>query len=268
MSTEDGSRLRQATLTGSAVLLAVAIAVPMLLVRESRSAAPSRFIVPSSPAQPVIPVTAGVPGRSAAAPGSRTAPPPPRTTSAQADPAGPSTPDQATSPTTPAVTPPPTTQAATTVAPSPPPPAPVFAAGAVIGLEPAASPGHRVGSGRERTLIDVARPGDKAEDRLATRFVVRPGLADPACVSLESAARPGRFLRHHAFQIQVDREKPGDGTFAADATFCPGSDKPGERVTLRSANLPDQYVTVRHGKLVLAPEAAGDAATFVVRPPL
>ncbi|GAB1691245.1 AbfB domain-containing protein [Krasilnikovia sp. M28-CT-15] len=275
MSTEEGARLRQVTLTGSAVLLAVAIAVPMLLVRETRSAAPSRFILPSTAAEPVIPVTAGGSGHPVAVPGTRTVAPPQTTTPTVAP--GPPEHSRSARAMT-ATAPPPTTVPPTSAAapssppPSSPPPAspdvPALVAGAVIGLEPAASPGHRLGHGRARAWIGSVRPDGPAADRLATRFVVRPGLADPACVSLESGTRAGHFLRHRTFVVRVDRQRSDDSTFAADATFCPVPDKPGERVTLRSANHPDRYLTVRRGKLVLAPASAGDAATFVVRPPL
>ncbi|RZU48655.1 alpha-L-arabinofuranosidase B-like protein [Krasilnikovia cinnamomea] len=271
MSTEEGARLRQVTLTGSAVLLAVAIAVPMLLVRETRSAAPSRFIVPSTAAEPVSPVTPGS-SHPVAVPGTRTVAPPHTTGTVAPESQDPARPAHATSATVPVPATATTTGATASTEPPPPAPpspdVPALVAGAVIGLEPAARPGHRLGHGRAHAWIGTVRPGDSAPDRLATRFVVRPGLADPACVSLESAARPGHFLRHRTFLVRVDRQRSSDSTFPADATFCPVPDKPGERVTLRSANYPDRYVTVRRGKLVLAPASTGDAATFVVRPPL
>ncbi|BFU44082.1 hypothetical protein KRMM14A1004_23190 [Krasilnikovia sp. MM14-A1004] len=261
--------MRQATLTGSAVLLAVAIAVPMLLVRETRSAAPSRFILPSTSAQPVSPVTAGGSSHPAAVPGTRTVAPPHTTTAVPESPDSAPSVKSATTTAPPPITVAPTGPPTSSAPPPPQPPdAPALVAGAVIGLEPAASPGHRLGHGRAQAWVGSVTPGAPAPDRRATRFVVRTGLADPACVSLESAGRPGHFLRHRMFVVRVDRQRADDSTFAADATFCPVPDKPGERVTLRSANYPDRYLTVKRGKLVLAPASAGDAAVFVVRPPL
>jgi hypothetical protein len=51
-------------------------------------------------------------------------------------------------------------------------------------------------------------------------FIVRPGLADPSCYSLESRNISGSYLRHAAFRVRL---APNENTdlFRRDATFCP-----------------------------------------------
>lgn len=50
-------------------------------------------------------------------------------------------------------------------------------------------------------------------------FIVRRGLADPSCYSLESRNYPGSYLRHAAFRVRL---APNENTdlFRRDATFC------------------------------------------------
>ncbi|WP_030248022.1 AbfB domain-containing protein, partial [Streptomyces sp. NRRL S-350] len=79
--------------------------------------------------------------------------------------------------------------------------------------------------------------GDKAD----ATWIVRTGLADSSCLSFESANKPGRYLRHYAFELHLD---PADGTarFAADATFCPTPGNSGTGNSLRSFNYPAKYI--------------------------
>jgi large repetitive protein len=67
------------------------------------------------------------------------------------------------------------------------------------------------------------------------RFTVRQGLADPKCISLESAASPGRFLRHAAFRLMLNTND-GSDLFRNDATLCPEAGLAGRGVTFRSKN--------------------------------
>jgi hypothetical protein len=52
----------------------------------------------------------------------------------------------------------------------------------------------------------------------AAAFTLRPGLADRDFFSLESAAEPGRFLRHRDFDLLVESDE-SDAAFRAEATF-------------------------------------------------
>ncbi|WP_022979551.1 AbfB domain-containing protein [Ideonella sp. B508-1] len=97
-------------------------------------------------------------------------------------------------------------------------------------------------------------------------FVARPGLADEACVSLESASTPGQFLRHYAFRLQLN-PNDGSGQFAQDATFCPEPGLAGRGMTLRSKNYPDRVIRQRNGELWVDTQAADTTfaanATFI-----
>lgn len=86
------------------------------------------------------------------------------------------------------------------------------------------------------------------------RFIVRKGLADAACLSLESVATPGSFLRHQNYRLRLS---PDDGTplTQADATFCPEAGLAGTGVTLRSKNYPTYVLRHRNGELWIDPQA-------------
>jgi hypothetical protein len=71
---------------------------------------------------------------------------------------------------------------------------------------------HRDGVAR----TDV--PGDSLS-RMDATFIVRPGLADPSCYSLESRNFPGAYLRHSAFRLRLNATDNTD-LFRRDATFC------------------------------------------------
>ncbi|WP_433892676.1 family 43 glycosylhydrolase [Streptomyces sp. CA-111067] len=76
---------------------------------------------------------------------------------------------------------------------------------------------------------------------LDATFTVRPGLADPACYSLESTNYPGSYLRHQNFRVRLDADDHSS-LFAADATFCAVPGLAGHDLSLRSANFPDRYL--------------------------
>ncbi|WP_084628436.1 AbfB domain-containing protein [Amycolatopsis nigrescens] len=50
-------------------------------------------------------------------------------------------------------------------------------------------------------------------------WTIATGLADPGCYSLESATRPGFYLRHQNFQVKVAANDDSQA-FARDATWC------------------------------------------------
>ena len=115
----------------------------------------------------------------------------------------------------------------------------------------------------------AALPGLPSEaQRSAARWLVRPGLADAACVSLEHAANPGRWLRHAGYRLQT-AVNDGTALFANDATFCPEPGLAGHSVTLRSKNFPTYVLRERDGQLWIDPQADDtrfrNSATFTVR---
>ena len=66
---------------------------------------------------------------------------------------------------------------------------------------------------------DVITASSDTLSKLDATFIVRPGLADPSCYSLESRNLPGSYLRHAAFRVRL---APNENTdlFRRDATFC------------------------------------------------
>jgi len=92
-------------------------------------------------------------------------------------------------------------------------------------------------------------------------FIVRPGLAENSCYSLESRNYPGHYLRHRGYRVYKD---PNDGTplFAQDATFCAQPPRAGGagNVSFASLNLPGNYV--RHYADLVYAAASGGAQSW------
>ncbi|MFY1690004.1 AbfB domain-containing protein [Plantactinospora sp. WMMB782] len=147
---------------------------------------------------------------------------------------------------------------------------PALSLGSRVGLEPVALSGFRVRHARFVGRIDRIGTGSWSRDRLDATFVVRSGLADRGCFSLESVNFPGYFLRHQNFRIHLHR-RDGSALFAADATFCAVTGLAGRGISLRSRNYPSRYLAHSGSELrIRTPEGAGEraAATFRVKPPL
>lgn len=111
--------------------------------------------------------------------------------------------------------------------------------------------GQAIASNADQLGVLAAAPASPPGN---TRFIVRKGLADAACLSLESVATPGRFLRHQNYRLRLS---PDDGTplTQADATFCPEAGLAGAGVTLRSKNYPTYVLRHRNGELWIDPQA-------------
>jgi hypothetical protein len=92
-----------------------------------------------------------------------------------------------------------------------------------------------------KVVISAITSASTATAKADATWIVRPGLANAGCVSLESADASGRYLRHFAFQLYLE---PDDGTaqFAADATFCPQPGNSGIGYSLQSFNYPAKYI--------------------------
>jgi hypothetical protein len=95
--------------------------------------------------------------------------------------------------------------------------------------------------GDNRVVITQIAAGSSALDKADATWTVRAGLADSACISLESANDPGRYLRHFEFELYLD---PNDGSsqFAQDATFCPRPGNSGRGYSFGSVNYPTKYI--------------------------
>jgi hypothetical protein len=101
--------------------------------------------------------------------------------------------------------------------------------------------------------------------RADATFVLRPGLADPRCISLESVNFPGYFMRHHNFVLLLT-PAGRSRSFAGDATFCAQAVGPDADFRLRSHNFPDRYLTARRSVLSLSPAPPGYAQSFRATP--
>lgn len=90
---------------------------------------------------------------------------------------------------------------------------------------------------------DVVTAGSDALLKSDATFVVRRGLAQPTCYSLESRNYPGRYLRHADFRLRLDASD-GSELFRRDATFCaqPGSGAG----SVRLASVNEIGTAVRH----------------------
>ncbi|QFZ18166.1 AbfB domain-containing protein [Saccharothrix syringae] len=96
---------------------------------------------------------------------------------------------------------------------------------------------HRDGLAR----TDVVGAGSAALLKGDATFVVRRGLADPSCYSLESRNLPGLYLRHADFRVRLGAPD-GSELFRRDATFCAQPGAGGVR--LQSIN--ELGASVRH----------------------
>jgi hypothetical protein len=90
---------------------------------------------------------------------------------------------------------------------------------------------------------DVVSAGSDALTKADATFVVRRGLADSSCYSLESRNFPGQFLRHAEFRVRM---ATNDGTelFRRDATFCAQPGATAGTVRLESVN--ELGTNIRH----------------------
>jgi YVTN family beta-propeller protein len=152
---------------------------------------------------------------------------------------------------------------------APPPVQTVLPRGNRITLESVNLAGNAVGtdSGNLGILKPLSENPSQAELQ-SVEFWVRDGLADSGCVSLESVAVPGQWLRHQGYRLRLS---PNDGAdiFKNDATFCPEPGLSGTGVTLRSKNFPDSVLRHRGLELWIDPVATDAAfaldASFTLR---
>lgn len=86
-----------------------------------------------------------------------------------------------------------------------------------------------------------------------SRFIERPGLADPNYVSYESVNNPGYYLRHYDYKIRVDKND-GTSDFKGDATFKKVDGLANSAYTsLQSYNFPTRYIRHYNYQLQIDP---------------
>ena len=102
------------------------------------------------------------------------------------------------------------------------------------------------------TLLD---PGlSPPEDSL---FTIVPGLADPAGVSFESVSRPGSYLRHFVYVLQLD-SYIDTMIYKEDATYYRVAGlADGGWISYQSYNYPNMYI-IHRGSGVLGIDPVND----------
>jgi non-reducing end alpha-L-arabinofuranosidase len=92
-----------------------------------------------------------------------------------------------------------------------------------------------------KVVIAPVTSASSTQDKADATWIVTTGLANPLCISLESANESGEYLRHYGFELWLE---PSDGTyqFAQDATFCPVPGNSGTGYSLQSINYPDHFI--------------------------
>ncbi|MCK2240694.1 MULTISPECIES: AbfB domain-containing protein [unclassified Crossiella] len=96
--------------------------------------------------------------------------------------------------------------------------------------------------------VDGNSPALAKED---ATWIVRPGLADRFCYSLESVNVPGRYLRHQEHRVKIDANDESD-VFAKDATWCARKGRAGDGVSLESFNMTGRFIRHIDGGIWLA----------------
>lgn len=92
-----------------------------------------------------------------------------------------------------------------------------------------------------KVILAPVTAASTAQAKADATWIVTAGLANPLCVSLQSANDSGQYLRHSGFELWL---QPNDGgyQFAQDATFCPTPGNSGEGYSLQSINYPDHFI--------------------------
>jgi hypothetical protein len=135
----------------------------------------------------------------------------------------------------------------TTHAPSPSPTAssPSLLPGSMISIESTSqcctsfSIAHDEGD--DRVVVAPVTSGSSQAARADATWIVHRGLADGACVSLESANAPGRYLWHHNFELFL-ATNDGSAKFASYATFCSHPGNSGQGYSMYAFNKPSMFI--------------------------
>jgi hypothetical protein len=112
---------------------------------------------------------------------------------------------------------------------------------------------HRDGLAR----TDVVTATTDATTKADATFVIRRGLADPSCYSLESRNFPGNYLRHAAFRVRLSANENTD-LYRRDATFCAQPGTGG----IRLASVNELGTNIRHYSEEVWVASSGGAHTY------
>ncbi len=113
---------------------------------------------------------------------------------------------------------------------------------------------HSFGRAVLSTIHGSSADGDKQD----ATWIVRAGLANNSCISLESANYPGGFLRRMGDEV-YQHQNDGSAQFASDATFCTAPGPNGKGLALRAHGNTTEYLRHYEGKLYMAVNGGPDA---------
>ncbi len=152
---------------------------------------------------------------------------------------------------------------------APPPVETELPRGTEVVFEAVNLPGHAMATNQSELGVLVELGDEPTPTQLqSAQFILRDGLADSTCVSFESVAVPGRWLRHYAYRLRLGTND-GSALFRADATFCPEKGLTGTGFSFRSKNFPARVIRHRDYQLWIDPVEDTDLfrndATFVPR---
>ncbi|MEU4219685.1 alpha-L-arabinofuranosidase B [Actinoplanes sp. NPDC026623] len=105
----------------------------------------------------------------------------------------------------------------------------------------------------------VVSSSSSATDKANASWIVRAGLSNGSCVSLESRNTSGSYLRHQNYQLRL-AANDGTSLFAQDATFCPQAGRNGQGNSFASVNFPDRFIRHYSNNVYIA--SNGGSNTF------
>jgi hypothetical protein len=121
-----------------------------------------------------------------------------------------------------------------------------------------ASTGDYIRHQNGRAIISPIGVTNPTLDKQDATWIVRPGLANSACLSFESKDFPNGYLRQSGgavYQQQNDSSSP----FATDATFCEVPGMNGQGLSLQWAGNSALYLRHYQGQLYVASNGGSDA---------
>ncbi|MDJ0385338.1 alpha-L-arabinofuranosidase B [Streptomyces sp. G-G2] len=93
----------------------------------------------------------------------------------------------------------------------------------------------------DKVAISAVSSSSSSALKADATWTVRAGLANSSCLTFESVAEPGRFLRHYNFELHLGVDD-GGSLFAQDATFCPTAGNSGTGYSFQSVNYLTKYL--------------------------
>nr|GAT59108.1 arabinofuranosidase [Mycena chlorophos] len=101
--------------------------------------------------------------------------------------------------------------------------------------------------------IEPVTSSSNSTTKLAASWNVVAALntAATGCVSFESRASPGSYIRHSGFELFVNAND-GSALFSNDASWCPQTGKNGKGNSMRSYSYPTHYFRHYNGMLYAA----------------